>query len=87
MKLFLTSLAPATNIDRNRTPTPGSGQVSGIEMRMLSPLIKNNRTIKFRPFPGKAKLYSVTLVVSDLANQLYGHLDFDSFAKAGEKPL
>lgn len=79
-----TSTGPENNTDRNRTPIPGSSNVSGIEIRMLPPLIKNNRTIKFWPFPGKAKLYCVTLVVSDVANQLFGHLDLNSFAKVGD---
>jgi hypothetical protein len=69
---------------RNRSPVPGSSQVSGIEIRMLPPLIKNNRTPKFWPFPGKAKLYVITIVISDAANQLLGQMDLSSFARIGD---
>jgi hypothetical protein len=79
-----TSGTPEANTERSRSPVPGSSQVSGIEIRMLPPLIKNNRTLKIWPFPGKAKLYCVTLVISDAANQLQGQMDLSSFAKVGD---
>lgn len=75
---------PESYIDRNRTPVPGSSSVSGIEIRMLPPLIKNNRTPKFWPFPGRAKLYVITIVISDAANQLLGQMDLNSFARIGD---
>ena len=69
---------------RSHSPVPGSSQVSGIEIRMLPPLIKNNTTPKFWPFPGRAKLYVITIVISDVANQLLGQLDLNTFAKIGD---
>jgi hypothetical protein len=75
--------APEGNIDRSRLSVPGSSNVSGIEIRMLPPLIKNNRTLKIWPFPGRAKLYCITVVISDVANQLLGQMDLNSFARIG----
>jgi hypothetical protein len=75
---------PETHMQRNPSPVPGSSQVSGIEIRMLPPLIKNNRTPKFWPFPGRAKLYVITIVISDVANQLLGQMDLNTFAKIGD---
>lgn len=79
------STGPESDVQRSRrSPVPGSSQVSGIEIRMLPPLIKNNRTPKFWPFPGKAKLYIITIVISDVANQLLGQMDLNTFAKVGD---
>jgi hypothetical protein len=78
-----TTTPPEGNVERARFSVPGSSEVAGIELRMLPPLIKNNRTIKFWPFPGKAKLYCLTLVISDVANQLTGQIDLNGFASIG----
>jgi len=51
---------------------PFSGDVAGIELRMLPPLIRDNHTLSCWPFPGRARLYCLTLVISDAANQLTG---------------
>jgi hypothetical protein len=78
-----TTTPPEGNIERARFSVPGSSDVAGIELRMLPPLIKDNRTIKFWPFPGKAKLYCLTMIISDVANQLKGHMDLNGFANIG----
>lgn len=61
-----------------------SKDVSGIEIRMLPPLIKNNHTPRVWPFPGYAKLYCITIVVSDVANQLVGAIDLKGFSRMGD---
>jgi hypothetical protein len=63
---------------------PSSEDVAGIELRMLPPYIRDNHTLQLRPFfPGRAKLYCLTLVVSDAANQLYGLMDLNAFPRVG----
>lgn len=49
-----------------------SKDVTGIELRMLPPLIKDNHTTAVWPFPGFSKLYCLTIVVSDVPNQTVG---------------
>ncbi|MBS1585994.1 MAG: hypothetical protein JSS82_10675 [Bacteroidetes bacterium] len=61
-----------------------SAEVDGIEIRMLQPLIRDNNTLKVWPFPGKAKLYCLTMVISDIANQLVGMMDLNNFAGIGD---
>ena len=63
---------------------PSSSEVEGIEIRMLQPLIKNNKTLKIWPFPGKARLYSLTMVISDISNQLVGMMDLNTFSGVGD---
>jgi hypothetical protein len=62
-----------------------SADVSGIELRMLPPYIKDNRTDKFFPFPGYAKLYCLTIVVSNVSNQLVGGIDLKGFPRIDDK--
>lgn len=71
------------------TTSPGkvvdsSKDVSGIEIRMLPPFIKDNRTTPIWPFPGFAKLYCLTIVVSDVASQLAGTIDLKGFPRIGD---
>jgi hypothetical protein len=61
-----------------------SADVDGIEIRMLQPLIRNNNTLNIWPFPGKARLYCLTMVISDIANQLVGMMDLNNFAGIGD---
>ena len=61
-----------------------SSSVSGIELRLLPPLIKDNNTTRFGPFPGYAKLYCVVIVVSDVNNQLTGGIDLQGFPRIGD---
>ena len=61
-----------------------SSSVSGIELRLLPPLIKDNNTKRFGPFPGYAKLYCVVIVVSDVNNQLTGGIDLQGFPRIGD---
>jgi len=62
---------------------PDSGDVAGIELRLLPPYIRDNRTLRLWPFPARAKLYCLTLVVSDAANQLTGSVDLTGFPRIG----
>ena len=61
-----------------------SKDVSGIELRMLPPLIKDNHTPAVWPFPGFSNLYCLTLVVSDIANQSVGNIDLKGFSRIGD---
>lgn len=61
-----------------------SAQVSGMELRMLAPVIKNNQTPKFLAFPGYAQLYCLTLIVSDADNQMAGSIDLTGFPRIGD---
>jgi hypothetical protein len=61
-----------------------SKDVTGIELRMLPPLIKDNHTAAFWPFPGYSKLYCLTIVVSDVTNQLAGAIDLKGFPRIGD---
>jgi hypothetical protein len=62
-----------------------SADVTGIELRMLAPYIKDNRTEKVWPFPGYSKLYCLTIVASNVANELTGAIDLKGFAKIDDK--
>jgi hypothetical protein len=61
-----------------------SKSVSGIELRMLPPLIIENHSTRIWPFPGYSKLYCLTIVVSDVANQLVGGIDIKGFPRIGD---
>ncbi len=61
-----------------------SDDVSGIEIRMLPPLIKDNGTPAVWPFPGYARFYCLTIVVSDVDNQLAGNIDLKGFQRIGD---
>src|SRR5687767_3371633 len=73
---------PATK--KGITGIGNSSAATGIEVRMLPPLIKDNRTERIFPFPGFAKLYCVTIIVSDLPNQTVGGIDLDKFPRIGD---
>lgn len=62
-----------------------SSDVTGIELRMLPPYVKDNRTEKVWPFPGYAKLYCLTIVASNVANQLMGAIDLNGFPRIDDK--
>jgi hypothetical protein len=64
---------------------PTSADVTGIELRMLPPFIKDNRTPAIFPFPGYARLYCLTIVVSDVDNQLAGNIDLKGFQRIGDR--
>jgi hypothetical protein len=59
--------------------------ISGIELRMLPPLILENHSTPIWPFPGYSKLYCLTIVVSDVANQLVGGIDIKGFPRIGDR--
>jgi len=62
---------------------PETGNISGIAIRMLPPFIRDNRQLKIWPFPGNARLYCLTTVVSDVHNELTGTMDLSGFARVG----
>ncbi|ULQ55464.1 hypothetical protein KJS94_12505 [Flavihumibacter rivuli] len=64
---------------------PTAGELTGIELRMLPPFIKENGTTPVFPFPGNAKLYCLVMVVSDANNQLIGGIDLQGFPRIGDK--
>lgn len=63
---------------------PTSGKLTGIELRLLPPFVKDNNTEPFFPFPGFSKLYCLTIVVSDIGNQLVGGIDLQGFPRIGD---
>jgi hypothetical protein len=81
------ALAPHENYEEGHSIIHSSGDVAGIEIRMLPPLVRNNHTIKFWPFPGRARLYCLTLVVSDASNQLTGLMELNAFPRIGDGDL
>lgn len=64
---------------------PSSDDVTGIELRMLPPFVKENGTAPVWPFPGYARLYCLTIVVSDVGNQLVGNIDLKGFQRIGDR--
>ncbi|MBE7170338.1 MAG: hypothetical protein INR73_07095 [Williamsia sp.] len=77
-------MASSDNQDDEFESVTTSAEVSGMELRMLAPLIKNNQTPKFLAFPGYAKLYCLTLIVSDADNQMAGSIDLSGFPRIGD---
>lgn len=61
----------------------GSDEISGMEIRLSHVIIKDNKTAKVFPFPGLAKIYFMTLVVSDVENQNV-NLDLKGFEKVDD---
>ncbi|HTN45658.1 MAG TPA: hypothetical protein VL098_04870 [Flavipsychrobacter sp.] len=63
-----------------------AGKLTGIELRLLPPYIKNNRTLRLYPFfPGRARLYCCAIVISDVENELKSMVDLQSFHEVGDK--
>lgn len=60
-----------------------SDKISGLEIRLSHVVIKDNKTAKIFPFPGLAKIYFLTLVVSDVENQII-NLDLKGFEKVDD---
>lgn len=63
---------------------PTTGDISGIELRLSRAHILDNRTPNIGPFPGYAKIYFLTLVVSDVQNQAV-FVDVKGFPKIDDK--
>jgi hypothetical protein len=61
-----------------------SGEISGIELRLSRAHILDNRTPNLGPFPGYAKVYFLTMVVSDIQNQAV-FVDVKGFPKVDDK--
>lgn len=62
-----------------------SADLTGVELRLLPPFIIDNNTPSVFPFPGFARLYCMTIVVSDANNQLVGGIDLQGFPRIGDK--
>lgn len=62
---------------------PTSKDITGIELRLSKVLIKDNGTPAVWPFPGLARFYLMTLVVSDVQTGAVA-LDLKGFAKVGD---
>ena len=77
-------MASSGNQDDDFESVTTSSEVTGMELRMLAPLIKDNHTPKFLAFPGYSKLYCLTLVVSDADNQMVGAIDLSGFPRIGD---
>jgi hypothetical protein len=75
----------ANDLKKSVAAIPSSQEVTGIEIRLLPPYILDNRTAAVFPFPGFAKLYCMTIVVSDVNNQLAGGIDLQGFPRIGDK--
>ncbi|HRO41887.1 MAG TPA: hypothetical protein PL009_03585 [Flavipsychrobacter sp.] len=85
LNTHIASVTPANlSVKDERNFIPDSGDVAGIELRMLPPYIRNNRTPRFLFFPGNARLYCLTMVISDVANQLAGIMDLNGFHAVGD---
>jgi hypothetical protein len=63
---------------------PTTGDISGIELRLARAHILDNRTPNIGPFPGYAKIYFLTVVVSDVQNQAV-IVDVKGFPKIDDK--
>jgi len=63
---------------------PAPGSISGIDIRMLPPFVRDNQQLKIWPFPGYARLYCLTTVVSDVNNELTGAMDLSGFSRVGK---
>lgn len=62
--------------------TPSQG-LTGIELRLRDVKIIDNSTPRIPPFPGHAKFYVLTMVISDKDNEP-SHLDLKGFQKVGD---
>lgn len=79
------SAAKAKKSAKKQSDIKTSDKVSGVELRLLPPFIKDNSTKRFGPFPGYAKLYCVVIVVSDANNQMVGGIDLQGFPRIGDE--
>lgn len=73
-----------TRGDLFESDIPTAGEISGIELRLSRAHILDNRTPGLGPFPGYAKIYFLTLVVSDIQNQAV-FVDVKGFPKVDSK--
>jgi hypothetical protein len=73
-----------TKVRRTRGFT-SPDKLTGVEIRLLPPYIIDNKTKGFGIFKGYAKLYCLTIVVSDANNQLTGGIDLLGFPRIGDE--
>lgn len=75
------AILDAAGISRN---IPTSQDLTGIELRIKSIFIKDNRTPSFGPFPGNANFYLLTIVSSDVPNQRATPVGITTFSRIGD---
>ena len=72
-----------------RSPMPlesdvsSSKQVSGVEVRLSKVFIRDNKTKRFGPFPGLAKVYFLNIVASDISAEPI-ELNLNGFEKVDD---
>lgn len=59
---------------------PVSSEITGIEVRLNNVLVKDNKTPKVFPFPGRASIYFINIVISDLSAQPF-QINLEGFEK------
>lgn len=62
---------------------PTSKDITGVEIRLSKVLIKDNGTPAVWPFPGLARMYLMTIVISDVSNGAIS-LELKGFHKVGD---
>lgn len=62
---------------------PISSEISGIEVRLNNVLVKDNKTPKVFPFPGRASIYFINIVISDLSAQPF-QINLEGFEKVDD---
>jgi hypothetical protein len=67
-----------------RGDIPTSKQISGVEVRLSKAYIIDNKTMRFGPFPGLAKVYLMNIVVSDV-NSAAIDINLNGFEKVDDK--
>lgn len=62
---------------------PDSSELTGIEVRLSNVLVKDNKTPKVFPFPGRASIYFINIVISDLSVQPF-QINLEGFEKVDD---
>lgn len=59
---------------------PVSSEITGIEVRLSNVLVKDNKTPKIFPFPGRASIYFINIVISDITTEPF-QINLEGFEK------
>lgn len=62
---------------------PVSSEITGIEVRLNNVVVKDNKTPKVFPFPGRASIYFINIVISDLSAQPF-QINLEGFEKVDD---
>jgi hypothetical protein len=62
---------------------PDSSALTGMEVRLSNVLVKDNKTPKVFPFPGRASIYFINIVISDLSVQPF-QINLEGFEKVDD---